>query len=547
MAKNGCGQTEGPCWGFTTIDCGPPAPTNPSPADGAADVSVSTDLSWSGGGGLGVQSAGTSLLQNGGFETGNFSGWTIVTGPGGQFQPWTLAAAGSGIWFHNGTPSEGLRFAQNGFDGDAGLYYDIYQQVAIPGTTASARLEWSDRLQWITTYGATVARPYTVTLQPAGGGAPLATLFSTTVPPGTTGDTGYVAHSIDLLSIAPGVAGQTVRINFHQSIPESHTGPAQFDLDGASLTVVEGAATYDVYMGPDCGSMTKVASDLNQPTYDPPGSLQEFTTYYWKVVAKNTCGSTDGPCWSFTTEASTITKPADGASVDLKGVIVSAAFPDFFYIEMDTRACGIRAQKPAHGLTAGTRVNAAGVVRTNANGERYIDVSDATAVGSAGIAPLGIVNKALGGGDWLYDPMTGAGQQGVFGWRWAGGSGGAREHQWLKSTDLNNIGLLVNICGKVTACGRDWWFYLDDGSDVRDGTGIVGIYCETQPGVTPPTAGSYVSVVGISSCEFYNGNLVNVLRVRGQDDITIISSPPEAKLGLVPEAGIRPRNVPKTD
>ena len=59
-------------------------------------------------------------------------------------------------------------------------------------------------------------------------------------------------------------------------------------------------------MGDSCGSLTKVAADLRQPTYDPPTALQETTTYYWKVVAKNDCGSTEGPCWSFTTACDTV-------------------------------------------------------------------------------------------------------------------------------------------------------------------------------------------------------------------------------------------------
>ena len=84
----------------------------------------------------------------------------------------------------------------------------------------------------------------------------------------------------------------------------------QASTDGAllmanSLVYVSGQAAspsiYDVYTGDSCGNLTRAATDLVQPTYDPPGSFQENTIYYWKVVAKNDCGDTDGPCWSFTT------------------------------------------------------------------------------------------------------------------------------------------------------------------------------------------------------------------------------------------------------
>jgi hypothetical protein len=223
----------------------PPPPVNPNPADGAMLVHVNTLLQWNQGGG---GDGGSSELQNGGFETGDFTGWTIVTGPGGELTPWAVGTNGSG-YFQNGSPLEGAYFAQNGFDGDAGLFYDIFQEIAIPNWAVSATLQWSERLQWNIAEGA-IARPYEVTLQPAGGGTPLATLFSTTLTPGISGDTGYVPHSVDLLTAAPGIVGQTVRINFHESIPETYTGPAQFDLDGASLTLSNGTIVKKVNLTP---------------------------------------------------------------------------------------------------------------------------------------------------------------------------------------------------------------------------------------------------------------------------------------------------------
>ena len=52
-------------------------------------------------------------------------------------------------------------------------------------------------------------------------------------------------------------------------------------------------------------------------------TLSERTRYYWKIVAKNSCGDSPGQVWSFTTEAEPCTlpgtperpSPADGASV----------------------------------------------------------------------------------------------------------------------------------------------------------------------------------------------------------------------------------------
>ena len=59
------------------------------------------------------------------------------------------------------------------------------------------------------------------------------------------------------------------------------------------------ATSYDVYLGitPNPPLVTTVSSN----GYSSP-ELSGLTTYYWKVVPKNTCGSASGsPTWAFTT------------------------------------------------------------------------------------------------------------------------------------------------------------------------------------------------------------------------------------------------------
>ncbi len=214
----------------------PSVPYDPDPCDGAVGVPIDTELVWNGGG---DDCSASCNLGNGGFESPGFAPWTTVTGPGNELTPWSITGGGSGF-FNNGFPFEGSSFAQNGFDGGAGLFYDIYQEVAIPACASAAVLTWRERIQW--NVGGKLPREYVVSVQPAGGGAPLAILYSRLLQPGTSGDTGYVAHSVDLLNEVAGIAGQTVRINFHEFIPEWYTGPAQFDLDGISLNCGGGQA-----------------------------------------------------------------------------------------------------------------------------------------------------------------------------------------------------------------------------------------------------------------------------------------------------------------
>jgi hypothetical protein len=104
-----------------------------------------------------------------------------------------------------------------------------------------------------------------------------------------------------------------------------------------------------------------------------------------------------------------------------------------------------------------------------------------------------LLNRSIGGGDWRYDPVTGAGQKGI-----AGASG------------LNNIGLLISTAGRVTyACPS--YFYIDDGSALQDGSGCVGI--KVLPyGLAVPSQGSYRRVTGISSCYKSGSDLVRLIR-----------------------------------
>lgn len=63
---------------------------------------------------------------------------------------------------------------------------------------------------------------------------------------------------------------------------------------------------------------------------------------------------------------------ANGTPVMIKAALVSAVFPNAFYIEADDRACGIRVEKAGHSVAEGTRVDVTGSVSNNPQGERCI-------------------------------------------------------------------------------------------------------------------------------------------------------------------------------
>ena len=91
-----------------------------------------------------------------------------------------------------------------------------------------------------------------------------------------------------------------------------------------------GATSYDVYFGtdstPDSGEFIGNQTSL---TWDPPGSLANSTTYYWRIDAKNAGGTTTGVVWSFTTQGSVVNPPSQATSPSpsngASNVLVNAA------------------------------------------------------------------------------------------------------------------------------------------------------------------------------------------------------------------------------
>jgi C1A family cysteine protease len=216
-------------------------------------------------------------------------------------------------------------------------------------------------------------------------------------------------------------------------------------------------------------------------------------------------------------EISTVKQLPDDSPVSIRRAVVTSVLGDAFYLESDDRSSGIRAQLAAHGLTRWDRADASGNVKTNTDGERYLEALAAVRSGSGSVGPLAMTGAALGGGSLLYDPLTGAGQKGTSAWQALDGAG-----SWALTnlTGLNNIGLLVKVCGRVTWSGEET-FFVDDGSGLKDDSEHRGIRVYS-PGLIPPPLDSYVSVTGISSCFQAGGVLYRRLLVSEQGDIQIL-------------------------
>ncbi len=124
----------------------------------------------------------------------------------------------------------------------------------------------------------------------------------------------YRANSISLYADASEF-GFNVRCIWHggaanrpPSVPEvpfpenqSVDQPTFLEMSWMCSDIEGDPITYNIYLDTDNPPVTKVGSDITE-TYYSVGGIEESTTYYWKVVAKDDHdNSTAGPVWSFTT------------------------------------------------------------------------------------------------------------------------------------------------------------------------------------------------------------------------------------------------------
>ncbi|MEI6914285.1 MAG: hypothetical protein WCL39_04050 [Armatimonadota bacterium] len=199
---------------------------------------------------------------------------------------------------------------------------------------------------------------------------------------------------------------------------------------------------------------------------------------------------------------------ADTTSVGLATKAVTAVFIDHFYVEEIDRSSGVKVV-PADGLPTGIAVgklvDVGGLLKTDANGERWLDATVKVLTGTTALNPLVMSNSSLGGGDFDYTVSPRKGQCGISG-----------------TVGINNIGLLVKTYGTVTQVGIGY-FYVDDGNHLLDGTSTnsemnVGVrVISSAAGYVP---GDLLSVIGISSCYTPSvGQTVRRIVPRGGDDI----------------------------
>jgi hypothetical protein len=202
------------------------------------------------------------------FETGDFTGWTTQDLPF-PLDPLAVLPAGSPLFFSFTTPSDGVFSAGHGYDGDPGVI-KIAQDVVV----SQAQLRFDYRTEW--SISGALPRPFDVVIRTPGGGLEIGRL-NILLASGVQPDTGIVTELVDLSPFK----GLDVQICFEWTIPESFTGPAQFELDNICLVKpcpgdVDGNDVVDVF---DFASLAaSFGKSVGDPDFLPGADLDKNGT-----------------------------------------------------------------------------------------------------------------------------------------------------------------------------------------------------------------------------------------------------------------------------
>jgi hypothetical protein len=216
-----------------------------------------------------IAQAQIELVNNGGFETGTFAGWTTFenAAPYYCYLGWVIENDFSNCIDPFFNVLDGSYSAANDFDGPVSQFA-LYQDITIP-IGAQADFSFLYRLQFYRdpTFTWSLPRTLQVQVRNPGTGAVLGTLYTYTTPiPACCGSPGSpvdnsTKYDTNLVTVGPvdvsAWAGQTVRLYFFENIPQGFTGgatiyfddisvlstlPVRVNQTGGSTNVVEGGA-----------------------------------------------------------------------------------------------------------------------------------------------------------------------------------------------------------------------------------------------------------------------------------------------------------------
>jgi len=267
--------------------------SNPSPADGATDVSTSATLSWTAGSG-----ATSHDVYFGTTSPGDFQGNQTAT----TFDPGTMANDTTYYWRVDEINNAGTT---------TGVVRSFTTIVAAPGQASNPSpnngatdVNIDANLSWTAGSGADSHDVYFGTASP---GAFQGNQAATTFDPGTMANDTTYYWRIDEVNAVATTTGPVwnfttiVAAPSQASNPNPGNGATDISIDAdLSWTAGTDSTSSDVYFG--TSSPGTFQGNQTATTFDP-GTMANDTTYYWRIDEINAAGTTTGNVWSFTTEA----------------------------------------------------------------------------------------------------------------------------------------------------------------------------------------------------------------------------------------------------
>ncbi|MCX7218048.1 PEP-CTERM sorting domain-containing protein [Undibacterium sp.] len=166
----------------------------------------------------------TQLVSNGGFETGNLSGWTTSGLGSGSCpnanQDWNVSSSSSTGCATVANPSGSTYAAYVMNDGTGPLTYKLTQSIFVAAGTTGGTLAFD----WTTSNGADRNRTLSVMF-----GAN--EVFNSS----TFGGFSWKSVSMDISALLAASAGTNVILSFNNFIPVTWSGPAGLGLDNVAI------------------------------------------------------------------------------------------------------------------------------------------------------------------------------------------------------------------------------------------------------------------------------------------------------------------------
>ncbi len=278
---------------------------NPNPADAATGVSVTADLSWADGGGATSYDVyfGTVSSPSSGHFQGNQGGTSFNLG--------TLAYSTTYYWRIDSKNSTGTTTGTVWHFTTEGTPPSAPNPAISPNPSNGATsVSVTADLSWSNGGGATSYDVYFGNDSTPDSGESQGNQGGTSFNLGTLAYSTTYYWRIDSKNSTGTTTGTVWHFTTQTAAPNPAISPNP--SNGATNVSVNanvswanggGATNYDVYFGNDSTPDGGEFQANETGTWFGPGLLSYSTTYYWRIDAKNSAGTTTGSVWYFTTEA----------------------------------------------------------------------------------------------------------------------------------------------------------------------------------------------------------------------------------------------------